>query len=585
MPALLARVVAALDERTGIPSELLGFFARPVPGGASVRHALHAATLALVGLLFASGFGLALFYAPTTTDAWASIFHLQHALPGGALLRAVHHQATSALVVALLLELAAWVASAAHRRPREVAWWLLLATVALVLALATTGALLPWDQRGYWASKVETGIVAGTPVVGPLLLELAVGGNGLGNLTLTRYFTLHALLLPAVLTVLLAALALLRRRHGPAPSPTLDDAAVRARTVPWWPRQAVLDGAVALFALVAAIGLAVALGAPLDGPADPTSGYAARPAWYFRPLYVLRKAFEGPWEPLATMVLPALALGFAGLLPLLDPAGAARRRRLLVVAPMLAGLASLPALAVWSVSADEHDAAYLAQRAAAEQVRDQAFTLAAAGVPAEGPLFMLRNTPEARGGRLFAEHCTTCHAVGGTGGDEAPDLGGYLTRTWLAAVIAHPEAPEFFGRTAVSGMEPYESLGPARLAALADFLFALRAHPGLPPDQLPAPLADGRRLYEVEGCDSCHALVPGEAGAGPNLSGYGSDAWLDGLLRDPGHELYYGEDNDMPAYETKLTAAQRRDVITFVRTLADAPMAYGRAPSALTTPP
>jgi ubiquinol-cytochrome c reductase cytochrome b subunit len=577
MPGPLARLRRVLDDRTGIPSDLQAFLSTPVPGGPAPRHALHAATLALVGLLFASGFGLALFYAPTTTAAWGSVFHLQTALPGGALLRAVHHQATGALVVALLLEVASAVTFAAHRRPREVGWWLTLATVGLVLALAMTGALLPWDQRGYWASKVETGIIAGAPLVGPLMLGLLQGGNDLGNFTLTRYFTLHAILLPALLIVVLAGVGRVRRRHGPAPASS-------AAPIPWWPRQAVLDAAVALLAVGSAFVLAATLGAPLDGPADAASGYPARPAWYFRPLYVLRMAFEGPAEPLATMVLPGLALAFAAALPFLDRDHPRAPRRAFVVGPVLAGLATLPVLTLGSLAADERDPAYVAQRALTEKQRDKAFLLAATGVPAEGPLFMLRNAPDERGRRLFAEHCASCHAVSGEGGDEAPDLGAYLTRPWLAAVIAQPEAPEFFGRTAVSGMEPYESLGPDKLAALADFLHALRDHPDVSPDQLPPALAAGRRLFEAEGCDSCHALAPAEASAGPNFAGYGSDAWLDGLLRDPGHELYFGDENEMPSYDQKISERQRADLIAYLRTLADTPLASAARPPVQTPP-
>jgi hypothetical protein len=50
-------------------------------------------------------------------------------------------------------------------------------------------------------------------------------------------------------------------------------------------------------------------GAALEGPADPGSGYMARPEWYSLPLYQLRMLFEGPLEIVATMVLPGLLAG------------------------------------------------------------------------------------------------------------------------------------------------------------------------------------------------------------------------------------------------------------------------------------
>jgi hypothetical protein len=80
-----------------------------------------------------------------------------------------------------------------RRAPREVNWWLGLALGAMVLGFAMTGFPLAWDQRGYWVSHVETGIMGTLPVVGPLVQRLVLGGTQYGALTLTRFFTLHVM--------------------------------------------------------------------------------------------------------------------------------------------------------------------------------------------------------------------------------------------------------------------------------------------------------------------------------------------------------------------------------------------------------
>ena len=41
----------------------------------------------------------------------------------------------------------------------------------------------------------------------------------------------------------------------------------------------------------------------------------------------------------------------------------------------------------------------------------------------------------------------------------------------------------------------------------------------------------------------------GNLGNGPRLTGYGSPAWLVGIISDPAHRRFYGSKNDrMPAY-------------------------------------
>ena len=59
--------------------------------------------------------------------------------------------------------------------------------------------------------------------------------------------------------------------------------------------------------------------APLDEMANPAdASYIPRPEWYFLSLFQLLKYFPGPLEPVATQVIPGLAVGFLALLPFLD---------------------------------------------------------------------------------------------------------------------------------------------------------------------------------------------------------------------------------------------------------------------------
>src|SRR6185503_10596847 len=84
-------------------------------------------------------------------------------------------------------------------------WILGLGAAGLVLAFALTGYLLPWDQKGYWATQVATSLLGETPIVGDYLRRVVQGGGDYGNLTLTHFYALHTMLLPA-LTALVVVL-------------------------------------------------------------------------------------------------------------------------------------------------------------------------------------------------------------------------------------------------------------------------------------------------------------------------------------------------------------------------------------------
>jgi ubiquinol-cytochrome c reductase cytochrome b subunit len=571
---VIRRFLDALEARTGWVSAVARFMAEPVPGGPRWAYVFGSALVFLFAAQLASGAALALSYAPTSTDAWASVVHIEDAVALGRWTRAMHAHGASALVVLVLAHLVQVAWSGAYRKPREVNWWLGLSLFGLLLAFALTGSLLPWDDRGYWATRVATGIVGGTPLVGPAMERALVGGAQYGNATLTRFYALHALLLPALLVFLGFLHVALVRRHGITAPAHLAPGELQSRAEPFWPGQALRDAVFALALLAFVAAWSAVRAAPLDGPADPAGGSPPRPEWYFLPLFELLKHFPGPWEPVAAYVIPGVATALIFALPLLDraPSRAARDRAHLLT-PLFAGLLGAAALGAYAAARDAGDRAFLRQRARAEVRAARARELAALGVPPEGPLEMLRNQPEERGRRVFAQRCASCHPVGGDTRGKGPDLAGYLSERWLAAVIAHPDASEYFGRSGVSGMEPYGHLGMEKLTQLARFLKnGARDPPG----------SGGAAVFAAAGCGACHSIVPGEPGAGaPNLADYGSDAWLQGFIAEPAAPLYYGRDNRMPSFRTKLSERDTADVIAFLRLLGrEPPVAESAAASA-----
>jgi len=551
-------LLAFLEERTGLVSTLRRLLDEP-PRLSALAQVL----VALFTLQFATGVAMSLHYAPTATDAWGSVWFIQHRLPLGQLIRSLHHWGTSAIVVAMGLHLLLTALAGRYRRPNEVAWWLSVGALFLVLGAAMTGNPLPWDQDGYWGARVESGIMAGMPVVGPILERLFLGGNDLGNLTLTRFYALHAIVLPAALAGIGAVQWILAGRNR--------------RVFSRDPLPLALGGAALVVGVLVALSLAAP--APLGAPAEPASSYQATPAWYFLPLNQLLAIVPPSLSLLATAVIPGAAVLFLLALPFLDRGPAPAQvwtPRLPWIGGMGACTAGLLGLLALGLRHEAVDEALLASQADAAEDAARAALIAADGLPPEGAAAMLARDPLTRGKRIFRQQCAACHLVGGEGTDEpnGPDLAGYLSAPWLLALIEHPRDPRFFGSTEIDEMDPYAEEDPAQVALVVEFLRGLRAHPGVEPDDLPAALQAGREAWDDLGCESCHEIAPGVEGAAPNLAGYGSDRWLRAFLRAPDSDLFYGASNEMPSYEPhELSDEEVEAVIAWLRRLETLPLA------------
>jgi ubiquinol-cytochrome c reductase cytochrome b subunit len=508
-----------------------------------------------------TGAALMTSYAPSDQSAWASVHYITFKQAGGWFVRGMHHYGAQAMIVLLGLHLAQVAAFGAYKKPREVTWWIGLTLLALVLAFALTGYLLPWDQKGYWATRVATNIAGTVPIVGLATQRLLQGGADYGSLTLTRFHALHVFVLPMLLSGLVVVHVALFRKHGvTAPA----DADTR-RTEPFFPGQLARDiGAAALAIVVVIVLTARSHGAGLDAPADPSSDYPARPEWYFYALFQLLKYFHGPLEIVGTVVLPLALAAYLFVLPFLDRTRL-RGRRLALGPLIVAGLAVL-----WLTAAalrdDAGDAKFQKARDAANDRARLAVRLAMDGVPPEGPLAMLRRSPEARGPELFGRHCASCHTLGDIGDEKkrtAPKLDHWASERWILEMLHEPDGDERFGRTAYrgempsmtkppEGRESAESFKPMPAEDLEAVAAFLARGGDEPRDVLPADALrlDGARVSRGEGivkarCTTCHLFGDegddADQGLAPQLAGYGSLAWITAQIANPGTKATYRE--------------------------------------------
>jgi len=555
---MIAALLRWLDDRTGIRDLLHAALYEHIPGGARYRY-VWGSTLVFAFVVQAmTGIVLWMGYSPSGHTAWESVYYIQYEMVGGWLVRGLHHFMAQAMVVLLAVHFAQVVIDGAYRAPREVNFWLGLLLLKVVLGLALTGYLLPWDQKGYWATRVATNLMGMVPLVGTDLQKLVVGGTEYGHHTLTRFFAMHAGVLPALLVVLLAAHVALFRRHGLHVRQPL-----RRPDTTFWPDQ-VLKDAVACLGVLAVVLLCVVwgqvqgvasgeglrpwngdyLGAELGPPADPAHEYsAARPEWYFLFLFQFLKLFEA-WgetgELVGAIVVPAAVMALLFLMPILGRWRLGHRFNLGLLGVLLAGVAILTSAAWW----DDHRAAYTAEpppsdaaaanhsgetaREAwlasrnylqaveeAESLGKRARELAQGqGIPPEGVLSLLRKDAKVAGPRLFKQYCAACHdhstvdANGRVVGIQAerpaaPNLYGFATRDWLAGLLDPKRVggPHYFGNTKLAdnsgGMVEYVTTElEARLkpAERALVVAALAAEAGLPSRQERRPPREGEVL-------------------------------------------------------------------------------------------
>jgi ubiquinol-cytochrome c reductase cytochrome b subunit len=266
----------------------------PLPGGSRWAAAFGSLLLFSFVLQAVTGILLTMNYAPSAQTAWPSVKFIQEGVPLGWLIRGVHHWGSSLMVILLLVHMVQVFVWGAYKRPREFTWMVGVLLLICALGLAFTGYLLPWDQKACWATKVGLGMISTTPGIGDALRTLLQGGPQLGNLTLTRFFTLHAFVLPGLMVFLIVVHLYLFRLHGVTTPWWESPARLQAQSEPFWPGQAWKDAVLAMAALIGLWLWCSHWPAPLGEQSDPARAYEARPEWYFMFLFQLLRYLKGP---------------------------------------------------------------------------------------------------------------------------------------------------------------------------------------------------------------------------------------------------------------------------------------------------
>ena len=443
-----------LETRTGFKALIHEAFNERVPGGARWRYVWGSTLVFTFTLQVITGFMLWAAYSPSTRTAWESVYYIQHEMFLGNIIRGLHHYAAQGMVVLMAIHLIQVIIDGAYKAPREMNFWLGIVLMMIVLGLSLTGYLLPWDQKGYYATQVTTNIMSATPGVGREVQILAQGGSDYGHLTLTRFFAMHAGILPTLLVGFLALHIYVFRRHGL----TVHDPN-RAPETTFWPDQVLKDSVACLAVLAVVLLLAIFRGAEMSAPADPSVKFdAARPEWYFLFLFRFLKfhAVDALGVTFGAIIVPGIIMGIIAMMPITAKVfgGFGHQLNRAFIWALSLGVVVLTVMAFYEDANNKDHQAALTE---AHRDGQRAIELASGPdkIPVEGAVSLLRKDPFTQGPRLFEQNCSGCHRYNGhdgrgslvteagkteldppvTGSPTAADLGSFGSREWMTAIV------------------------------------------------------------------------------------------------------------------------------------------------------
>jgi quinol-cytochrome oxidoreductase complex cytochrome b subunit len=180
-------------------------------------------SLFLFLILSVSGILLMFYYVPSTTQAYDRMLDLRGAVAFGVFLRNMHRWAAHAMVAVVFLHMCRVFFTGSYKPPREFNWVLGVLLFLLTMFSSFTGYLLPWDQLAFWAITVGTSIAAYAPFVGKSMKFVLLGDNGVGQEALLRFYVLHVVVLPLVVSLLVAVHFWRIRKDGGLSRPAEED--------------------------------------------------------------------------------------------------------------------------------------------------------------------------------------------------------------------------------------------------------------------------------------------------------------------------------------------------------------------------
>ncbi|MCS6885460.1 MAG: cytochrome b N-terminal domain-containing protein [Acidobacteriota bacterium] len=457
---MMQKILDWLDERIALRQLWAAYADRNIPGGASWSYVFSSGLKSIYLTQFLTGLLLLLYYVPSTDHAHTTVEYIQKEVYLGYLVRGLHFYGANLLLILSLLHLGQTLLTSAYKNKRELVWISGLILLVLLQGAFFTGYLLPWDQKAYFGTQVALSILSSVPLVGELLETIVKGGPRMSTLTLSRFFVLHVLLLPALFITMLTVHILLSRRASLVADKQTD------KVDKYYPSQFVRNTVFAFLLLLLLATLSHLVPVTLEPKADPSdTTYIPRPEWYFLPLFQLLKYFPGQLAIVPALLLPGLLFTVLALLPFLDRK-VERRSRLgsafLIV--FICGFSMLLTLA----KLDDYKDVATSKQLLAQQEKARVF-LSEPFLPQRLDLKTQQTCPPAS----FLINCAECHGQNAEGTKNGPKLIG-ITHKPARSPKDLPKLlrdPSSYGLS--EDMPDFSSLPDEEIEQIVDYLSSL----------------------------------------------------------------------------------------------------------------
>jgi quinol-cytochrome oxidoreductase complex cytochrome b subunit len=265
-------------------------------------------SLVLVMLLAVTGILLMLVYEPSPGLAYQSVISIQKDIWFGQLIRNIHHWSGNILVIVSFLHLLRVFFTGAFHGSRAFNWVIGLCLFFLTLISNFTGYLLPWDQLAFWAVTICTGMLEYLPGLGVWFQKLIRGGEQVGQATLAIFFTVHVVIVPLCLFVLMPFHFWRVRKAGGVilDRPSVADSEGKETYISTVPNLVIRELVVGLVLIAFVMVFSLIFEAPLETQANPgLSPNPTKAPWYFVGLQELFLHFH----PLfAAWIIPILII-------------------------------------------------------------------------------------------------------------------------------------------------------------------------------------------------------------------------------------------------------------------------------------
>ncbi len=253
-----------------------------------------------------TGMFLMMYYHPTIAEAFEDVRYITNIVPYGWLIRGIHFWGSHLMILFVFFHLLQTYLKGAYKPPREITWISGMVLLLLSLGFGLTGYLLPWNQISFWASTVVTEVPMAFPYIGHYLKLIARGGENVSQVTLTRFFSMHVMALPALTTFFIVLHLIPIRKY-------------------LIPRDLITHFIAILLCFALLISLATLSPAPIHEKADPYhTPNKVKAEWYFLAAQeVLELAqhldFLGGWAPkLMGVLIQIFVILILFLIPFLD---------------------------------------------------------------------------------------------------------------------------------------------------------------------------------------------------------------------------------------------------------------------------